>query len=244
MLSRCDVASKNKMNKRKPDDEFANINLSYFNKDGQEVVVYCPESKGVSEVQQPTKPSSPGDSGETASTTTPVQPMADTPVAESTEPKEQHFKIRYGETGHSYETIIAPYLAGAKEVVIEDAYIRKTHQVGNFVRFCEVVAKHSHVKKIVLITKFENPDELVEAKPKLEDLQQSLLDFDIALDIRISPELHDREIRIDNGWVIKIGRGLDFYLPPDSYFDIGSNDLTMRKCRETRVDIYRAGSQP
>ncbi|MEL7499025.1 MAG: BREX system Lon protease-like protein BrxL [Planctomycetota bacterium] len=231
---------KEQMNKRKPDDEFANINLSYFNKDGKEVVVYCPESKGVSEVQQPTKPSTSGDSAETTSTTTPVQPITDTPVAESTEPKEQHFKIRYGETGHSYETIIAPYLAGAKEVVIEDAYIRKTHQVGNLVRLCEAITKQPTIKKIVLVTKFDNNEELAEVQPKLEDLQQSLLDFDVALDIKISPELHDREIRIDNGWIIKIGRGLDFYQAPDSYFDIGSNDLTLRKCRETNVDIFKS----
>lgn len=231
---------KEQMNKRKPDDEFANLDLSYFNNEGQEVVVYCPESKGVREVQQPAKPSSPGKTNETTSSNTQVQAIPDPLVADVAEPKEQHFKIRYGETGHSYETIIAPYLAGAQEVVIEDAYIRKTHQVGNLVRVCEAIVKNSIVKKIKLVTKFDNNEELSEVQPKLEDLEQSLLDFDVALEIRISPELHDREIRIDNGWVIKIGRGLDFYQPPDSYFDIGSNDLTMRKCRETSVDIFKS----
>ena len=34
---------KEQMNKRKPDDEFARIDLSYFAADGTEVVVYCPE---------------------------------------------------------------------------------------------------------------------------------------------------------------------------------------------------------
>ena len=51
--------------------------------------------------------------------------------------------------------------------------------------------------------------------------------------------LHDREIRLDNGWVIKIGRGLDFYQPPKSWFDVGANDLSLRPCLETKVDIYR-----
>lgn len=36
---------KEQMNKRKPDDEFANIDLSYINSDNKEIVVYCPESK-------------------------------------------------------------------------------------------------------------------------------------------------------------------------------------------------------
>jgi len=41
----CRRRVKEQMNKRKPDDEFALINLSYFNSGGTEVVVYCPESK-------------------------------------------------------------------------------------------------------------------------------------------------------------------------------------------------------
>ena len=43
-----------------------------------------------------------------------------------------------------------------------------------------------------------------------------------------------------NGWVIKIGRGLDFYQKPGSWFEVGSNDLSLRKCLETKVDIFRA----
>ncbi len=39
------------MNKRKPDDEFARINLSYIDSKGQEVIVYCPESKNSSATQ-------------------------------------------------------------------------------------------------------------------------------------------------------------------------------------------------
>ena len=38
---------KEQMNKRKPDDEFANIDLSFFTADGKEIIVYCPESKDV-----------------------------------------------------------------------------------------------------------------------------------------------------------------------------------------------------
>ena len=45
-------------------------------------------------------------------------------------------------------------------------------------------------------------------------MRQSLLEMDVVLDVHLNPNLHDREIRIDNGWVIKIGRGLDFYQKP------------------------------
>ncbi len=43
------------MNKRKPDDEFARINLSYFKASGEEVVIFCPESKDALATQQPTR---------------------------------------------------------------------------------------------------------------------------------------------------------------------------------------------
>ncbi len=41
------------MNKRKPDDEFARINLSYYRPDGSEVTVYYPESKNSVATQKP-----------------------------------------------------------------------------------------------------------------------------------------------------------------------------------------------
>jgi ATP-dependent Lon protease len=249
---------KEQMNKRKPDDEFKNVNLSYMNQDGTEVVVYCPESRhlypGKSDSSPITAPpiaaisrnistssSAAGDGGVMLNDSAPsITKDSALAVSEKPrEPQERHFKIMYNETGHTYESIIAPYLEGATEVVVEDAYIRKAYQVGNFVRLCEAIIKNSLIKKIKLVTKFDTADELNEVKPKLESLQQSLLDHDVELDIKISPPLHDREIRLNNGWVIKIGRGLDFFQPPDTFFDIGSNDLALRKCRETNVDIYR-----
>jgi ATP-dependent Lon protease len=39
--------------------------------------------------------------------------------------------------------------------------------------------------------------------------------------------------------VIKIGCGLDFYQKPGSWFETCVNDLALRKCSETEVDIFR-----
>lgn len=41
------------MNKRKPDEEFARINLSYITAAGREVEVYCPESRDAPATQTP-----------------------------------------------------------------------------------------------------------------------------------------------------------------------------------------------
>jgi ATP-dependent Lon protease len=48
---------KEQMNKRKSDDEFGLINLSYFDEESREVVVFCPESKDVDATQHPQRKS-------------------------------------------------------------------------------------------------------------------------------------------------------------------------------------------
>ena len=153
--------------------------------------------------------------------------------------KEQHFTILYGDTGYSYESILGPYLQGAKAVVIEDPYIRLQHQIQNFVRFCETVLKAGTVKKISLITGYDDKTQLADIAEKLDELKQSLLELDVELEVKLNPNIHDREIRLDNGWVIKIGRGFDMYQKPENWFSIGSNDFDLRPCLETKIDIFK-----
>ncbi len=252
----CRRRVKEQMNKRKPDDEFARINLSYFKTSGEEVIVYCPESKDATATQEParrhlnefavppaevvapaTQASVAAKNASIPVQATPSPSVTKTIVAEL---KEQHFTILYGDTGHSYESIIGPYLRGAKAIVIEDPYIRLQHQIQNFVRFCETILKAGAVKKISLITGYDDNTQLADIAEKLEELKQSLLELDVELEVKLNPNIHDREIRIDNGWVIKIGRGLDFYQKPSGWYEVGANDLSLRKCLETKVDIFRA----
>lgn len=256
----CRRRVKEQMNKRKPDDEFARINLSYFKASGEEVVVFCPESKDAPATQEPARRRLSQADGQPAEAVE-VQPVAQPAPAAAVEPpvapvqpapaptvvapssvelKEQHFTILYGDTGYSYESILGPYLQGAKSVVIEDPYIRLQHQIQNFVRFCETVLKAGTVKKISLITGYDDKTQLADIAEKLDELKQSLLELDVELEVKLNPNIHDREIRLDNGWIIKIGRGLDFYQKPGGWFEVGANDLSLRRCLETKVDIFRA----
>jgi ATP-dependent Lon protease len=249
----CRRRVKEQMNKRKPDDEFAKINLSYIASDGQEVIVFCPESKDASATQTPSRSTLGSSTGVVASVvgeshqpTVDVKPEVK-PADEvlviadaAREPSEKHFTILYGDTGHTYESIMAPYLKGAKSVLVEDPYVRLPHQIQNFVRFCEAVMKAGTVRKITLLTSFDETTPLADMNDKLDQLRQSLLEQDVELEINVNPNMHDREIKLDNGWVIKIGRGLDFYQRPGSWFEIGSLDMSLRKCLETKVDIFRA----
>ena len=256
----CRRRVKEQMNKRKPDDEFAQIDLSYHTQGGDEIVVFCPESKNAVATQQPVRRHIDEEKvvGEVASASEqtypieiekpvdPIIPSADgSPIelpAAALEHEEKHFTILYGDTGHSYESIMGPYLGGAKAVVIEDPYIRLPHQIQNFVRFCETCLKSGTIKAIRLVTSYGDKTQLTEISERVEDVKQSLLEMDIVLDVELNPNMHDREIRFDNGWVIKIGRGLDFYQKPGSWFEIGANDLSLRKCLETKVDIFKTDS--
>ncbi|MCP4753830.1 MAG: hypothetical protein GY866_23345 [Proteobacteria bacterium] len=216
----------------------------------KEVVVHCPESKDAQATQHPLR----GDLEATTSTSeVPAENSKDTapqpvkppvPIASKSqgdEPKlkEQHFTIFYDDTGYSYESIIGPYLKGVKAVTIEDPYIRLKRQIHNFVRFCEAVVKQPTIRNIALTTGYDEKTPMGELNEQLGELQQSLLEMDVVLSINIDENIHDREICLDNGWVIKIGRGLDFFQKPDSWFGIGVNDFSQRKCLKTKVDIFK-----
>jgi len=237
---------KEQMNKRKPDDEFGNINLSYFTADGREIVVYCPESKNAWATLNPVRKEL--NQGATDTPAIKEQPEISQTKTEieakktdqsDVEPKEQHYTIYYGDTGYSYEEIMGPYLKGAKEITVEDPYIRTPHQIQNFVRFCEMILTHSLIRVINLVTGYDDQANRKDIEEKLGLLKQSLLEHDIVLNVTFNPHMHDREIRLDNGWAIKIGRGLDFYQKPQSWYEIGVNDLSLRKCLETKVDIFK-----
>lgn len=255
---------KEQLNKMKPDDEFANINLGYYGEDGQLNIVYCQESRNADATQNPTRPSA-------SKAAEIVQPVLEPPAPETEptpqpepeekaltiepiketvslptdfplvrEPKERHYRIHYGATGYSYESIFGEYFPGADEIIVEDPYIRQNHQIINFLRFCETAVRLGRLKRITLVTKFESTYERDEAMTKLLSISDSLKQMDIAMDIKENPALHDREVLLSNGWSIKIGRGFDIYQKPDDWFQLGANDLDLRPCLETNVDIIKS----
>ena len=102
------------------------------------------------------------------------------------------------------------------------------------------LTQRAQARNITLITSYDETTDLKELATRLDELKQSLLELDVALDVKVNENLHDREIRIDNGWTVKIGRGLDFFQKPDSWFSVGANDISLRRCLETKVDIFKA----
>ena len=77
-----------------------------------------------------------------------------------------------------------------------------------------------------------------EQESKLQELQKSLAKEKIVLNWEFSSTLHDRELRLDSGWIIKLGRGLDIFKAPEGKMVLGYFDMDLRKCLETTLDIF------
>ena len=73
---------------------------------------------------------------------------------------------------------------------------------------------------------------------KLAHLSSSLDSYGVLLSIEYEHTLHDRETSFNNGWIIKIGRGLDYFKKPNGPFSIGFCDMDLRECHKTSIDIY------
>ena len=236
---------KEQMNKRTADDVFAAINLSFFDAEGKEIVVFCPESKNADATQNPQRRRLEGtkaaEATDTPRATAPstAPPTVESAPAPQAQLREKHVRIGYGDIGYTYENLFGAYLIGAKEITVEDPFIRVPHQISNFLRFCELAVKTGSAQVINLVTGFDDSKQKTETEEKLKLVASSLVDHGIKLNLKFSDTLHDREIRLDNGWTVQIGRGLDIYQKLDNWFSVGTSDLEMRPCMETRVDIFR-----
>ncbi|KZC09258.1 PREDICTED: MIT domain-containing protein 1-like [Dufourea novaeangliae] len=148
-------------------------------------------------------------------------------------------KIESGSTGHGYSSVFGRFLDAAVTYIhIEDPYIRAFHQCQNLVRLCELAVRKCHaLSKISLVTTVDSEDKKHQIA-RLEELKKSLSSHLISFEVEFSDTLHDRQISLSNGWVIKIGRGLDYFKAPDGKFVLGSCDLELRPCLETTIDIF------
>jgi ATP-dependent Lon protease len=139
-------------------------------------------------------------------------PPAEAPVAESTidsaeaeaqaaprAPRpsplaEQHYTIRYGDTGYSYEAIMADYLQGAKHGCGRRPYIR---DAASGSELCALLRDGGQPlddpQDSVCVTGYDDTIQRADAEAKLADLAQSLLELDIVLEVAFDGNLHDRE---------------------------------------------------
>lgn len=177
----------------------------------------------------------------------PVDVVISTSVQTSTvgaEPRlddlqEQHYEIEENAIGFTYERIFRPYIDTATTIQVEDPYIKLPHQVDNFCRFCALAIRCGKITEIKLVSGKQFGENTDDADSRLETLKRDLGGRGIKFTWRRDTALHDREIRFDNGWTVKIGRGLDIYIKPGSWVSLEAADFSLRRCRQTKVDVFR-----
>ncbi|KAM7541559.1 hypothetical protein Aperf_G00000034585 [Anoplocephala perfoliata] len=158
-----------------------------------------------------------------------------------------HIDISNDETGYGYRRLFKRFLEDGDVtcVSVDDPYIRNATQIANFSHFCEVIlTSPSPVKQINLQTGADTgkPEEQLR---KFEILKRDLERHKVKLSWSFSPTLHDRQIRFNNGWVVKIGRGLEYIKSnPNNNVGLGVHDFDFRPCRQTTVDIFYEGAPP
>lgn len=146
-------------------------------------------------------------------------------------------RIAAGSIGHGYDRVFGNCLDDkVTKVEVYDAYVSAHHQLVNFLRFCELlVSRTPNLKVIKLTTGVEAKNQ---AHSSLLEIGSSLKEKNIQLSLEFSETIHDREIKFNNGWIIKIGRGLDYFRRVDK-FALGYFDQNLRPCHETVIDILR-----
>lgn len=145
--------------------------------------------------------------------------------------QEKSMSFRMGQTGVSYEKLFAPYMREAKEITIEDPYIRASWQIKNFMEFALMLINTRPVDdlKLNLITN-EEEDKIPDLIDKLDDIKDDLASYGIEFTYKFR-DFHDRCIKTDTGWTITLGRGLDMFEKYSPY-SIASSKQDMRKCKE------------
>lgn len=157
--------------------------------------------------------------------------------------RQKTLSFRMGQTGVTYEKLFAPYLAKAKEIVIEDPYIRASWQVRNLLEFIiMLIDTRESVEglKVKLITS-EEENKIPELIDRLDDIKDDLVEYGIEFEYSIR-DFHDRAITTDDGWRIVPGRGLDIFEKYNPY-SVASTRQDRRKCKEFSIDYVRIEGQ-
>ena len=254
---------KEQLNKRKPDDEYANINMSYINRYGEKVIVYCPESKYSEATQNPRKEQNihiltvetdlettrPVHKEESTNSVPEVVHVCQHSIQPEEGPKEKTIDVQYGDIGYGYDDLFGDYLKGATIVKLEEPYLTSNFQITNLVRFIELLVKIGDCKLFQLVTKpGETPEDSATLSDNLRRIKETLNDNEtniMSFEYEFDSQSHDRFIRTSNNWDITLGRGLHFYQNLNAnkdqrnYFLMGTYDLSLRPCLKARFTFMK-----
>ncbi|MEV5836775.1 BREX system Lon protease-like protein BrxL [Nocardia sp. NPDC052112] len=148
--------------------------------------------------------------------------------------------------GHSYRTLITPYLRDARQITIVDPYIRKPHQLQNLFELLADIAAMKPLDgevKVHLDTVEETktPEFRHKQTVALIEIQKAVLEagIEFSCQFRDQAALHDRWITTDTGWRVILGRGLDMFQPYESRYDLRAQVPELRRMKSCTITYTR-----
>jgi hypothetical protein len=156
--------------------------------------------------------------------------------AQATHCVERH-NLQNGAKGWPWSRIFTPqYLRGASQSWLIDPYLVTRHQRRNLSEFVMVLLEGAKLKTLNVITR-----EVGDSSPDADKDYYDALDRDafekagMRVVHRTDPDIHDRSFTLDNGFVFKLGRGLDIYKPVAG---LAARDSSLRQVRLCEIDGF------
>lgn len=129
--------------------------------------------------------------------------------------QEGHLAFQENQRGVSFDTLLGPYLKGAKKIVVTDAYIRVFFQIRNVMELLETIAKQKADDDEIEIHLITAQDEFnaENQNESLTKIQENVAPVGIQFTWEFvdAKTIHARHITTDTGWKILLDRGLDIF---------------------------------
>jgi hypothetical protein len=78
-----------------------------------------------------------------------------------------------------------------------------------------------------------------EQQAGLNEIKASLATHGIDFIYSFDELLHDRDVQFDNGWLVRLGRGLDYFKKTEGQYVLGCHDYNMRPCYAVNIDVWQ-----
>lgn len=149
--------------------------------------------------------------------------------------------IRDNQSGISYDMLFGAYLLGARRITLTDPYIRLPYQLRNFMEFAKLVSmKKDNNEEVILHLITNNNEEYIEnSRGAFQSIAESLEGLGIIFTYEFVENTHDRFIKLDNGWKIVLGRGLDIYQRTNGWYDIAEYYQEKRLCKGCEITFIK-----
>ncbi len=167
------------------------------------------------------------------------QPAAAKPL------EEKHLTFQENQKGVSFDTLLGPYLKGAKRITVTDPYIRLFYQIRNFMELLETIVRHKEPDAEVDVHLVTTEDEFKgdlqkESLQKIKDSSETA-GVNFTWEFSGTGAIHARHILTDHGWKISLDRGLDIFqhYEMNEAFSYSNRLQQYRQCKAFEVTYIK-----